>query len=138
MLKKIISLNPTQNINNSKTNNIHFNLTKDHLPKWLGETSFWFAFGQQLVWAYQDLLEYKDKKMLDVLADGDLGLIALNKGVKKYVSFDVSKYACAFYELKLAAIKALNQKEFAKLYNSYYQKDYEDHDNALLMYQKIN
>lgn len=35
-------------------------------------------------------------------------------------------------------IKYLSQKEFAKIYHSYYQKDYGDHDNVLLMYQKIN
>lgn len=107
-MQKIVSL-PSKNSVNSK-------LTFDRLPKWLSETSQWFAFGQQLVWAYQDLLDYKDKKMLDVLADGDLGLIGLNKGVKKYVSFDISKYAVAFYELKLAAIKALSQQEFADFF----------------------
>ncbi|MFA5879344.1 MAG: hypothetical protein WC860_04135 [Candidatus Margulisiibacteriota bacterium] len=116
MFKKIISLSTVRNKNGTELNTINTIITKDSLPKWLTATSQWFAFGQPLVWAYQDLLEYKDKKMLDVLADGDLGLIALNNGIKKYVSFDVSKYACAFYELKIAAIKTLTQKEFTDFF----------------------
>jgi hypothetical protein len=89
-------------------------MSQEKLPRFLAETSHWFAFAGQHVYLYPLLPEiaFKGKRVLDVLADGDLGLIGLAQGIDRYVAFDVSNYALAFYELKIAAIKVLSREEF--------------------------
>lgn len=76
----------------------------------------WFHFGTQHQLTYSKLLDFKGKDVLDCFADGDFGLMAMERGAKSYNGFDISQYAMYFYELKMTALRNLNFEEFRSFF----------------------
>ena len=67
------------------------------------------------------ILPIKDKKVLTVASSGDQILSCALNGAKKIDAFDINPFQIYYSKLKIAAIKALNVKEYN---NYFFNKDY--------------
>lgn len=71
-----------------------------------------YSFTTENISGYFPYLSFKDKKILTVTASGDQALNAILFGSKEIDCFDTNPLAKYYLELKLAAIKELNQDEY--------------------------
>lgn len=79
-----------------------------------------YHFTTEVISGYFDKLDFKDKKVLTVLASGDHTLNAILLGSREIDTFDVNKLSIYYYKLKEASIKSLLLEEFKEfLYSNY-------------------
>lgn len=114
-----------QKIVSSSYSNIKFN-TPYH------EHSFIYKTTNEYVVAYQKLLN-KKKTIMGVTASGDQVLNSVLAGIYDIDCYDISVFPKYFLELKIAAIKALNEDEFIKYF--FKSKYYSEFDNDI--YDKV-
>lgn len=87
-----------------------------------------FLFGTESLDEPNKYLQYDGKSVLTVAASGDQYLSAVFNGATSVDMYDINKLAFYMAKLKIAAIKALDNKEFLR----FMVYDYEDNDKEFL------
>lgn len=88
-----------------------------------------YHFTTEAISGYYNNLNFKDKKILTVLASGDHALNAILMGSKEIDTFDINKLTIYYYKLKEAGIKALPLEEFKKFFYSNYPNNIKENKN---------
>ena len=96
------------------------------------EHSFIYKTTNEYAVAYQKLLNLK-KSIIGVTASGDQVLNSVLAGIYDIDCYDISVFPKYFLELKIAAIKALNEEEFIKYF--FKSEYYSEFDNDI--YDKV-
>lgn len=80
-----------------------------------------YPFSTENIKGYYSQLNLKDKDILTIGASGDHTINLELEGVKSVDYFDINPFTKYYYELKIAAIKALKYEEFLEFfcYNDY-------------------
>ena len=75
-----------------------------------------YLYGTEAIGSYYKALDLKDKSVLAVNGSGDQVLNAYYFGAKKVIGFDLVKNTRYMLDLKVAAIKELDRKEFLEFF----------------------
>lgn len=79
-----------------------------------------YPFTTENISGYYKYFDFKDKDILMVCGSGDQAINAILKGARKITLFDINPLCREYFNLKVAAVKALTLKEF-KSFFCYYQ-----------------
>jgi hypothetical protein len=71
-----------------------------------------YVYATEMVGAYYEAINVRNKKVLTIVGSGDQVLNAIEQGAKKIYGFDLNKNAQHMINLKLASVKTLNYSEF--------------------------
>ncbi len=75
-----------------------------------------YIYATEMTGTYYSILGLKDKSVLTICGSGDQAINACFFGAKKIVSFDLNRYCEHVLNLKIAAIKSLNYREFLEYF----------------------
>lgn len=75
-----------------------------------------YAFTTENIKGYYEQMIFKDKKVLTVCSSGDHILNAILLGSKEITCFDINIFSKYYLYLKIAAVKALDYKNFIKFF----------------------
>src|SRR5680860_295742 len=77
-----------------------------------------YIYATEMVSAYYNLLQIKDKRILSIVGSGDQIIDAYYYGAKEVIGFDINKRSLFILEIKFVAISILTRKEFLEFFGT--------------------
>ncbi len=77
-----------------------------------------YIYATEMVSAYYNLLQIKDKRVLSIVSSGDQIIDAYYYGAKEVIGFDINKRSLFILEIKFVAITILKRKEFLEFFGT--------------------